>query len=240
MANKSETPKTGKELHEEVEKLRENGHFWKALKISYDAIAAYINEKNYSSLSDLEGSISLTYRHLFNQTGDKNYLVLAESAAECGIEIAKFNNLENAVAIPTYNLAKVQEEMGSVGEAAETYEDALEVFQKNPPQDHNRPGVLADMKIHAFTCQYKAGDKSALPKVLSAIEELQKSGEETVSKYNYDVWLSGAHIKLAEALKDEDKDLARKHLDEAKKIIDGNADLKLRKEQWEKLSQNFS
>ncbi|GEM_PF-691037 len=235
----AEKIKTGREIHADVEHTREASDFWGSIKLSLDAIKTYQEEKDYLGLSEVHGSVSLAYRHLYRQTKDINFLVLAEGAATTGIEIAKINNIKEAVTMPTFNLAKVQEELNQLGEAAETYQDAVDAFTSHSPKFHNRTGVLADIKIHLYTCQYKAGDKSGLPKALDAITELEKSNEKTVSKYNYDVWLSGAHMKIAEMLKDDNKELAKKHLDEAKKIIDSNPELKIRKQQWEELAQDL-
>lgn len=231
--------KTGRETHAEVENAREGGDFWGSIKLAQEAIIAYIEEGDKLGLSEVHGSISLAYRHLYQAFGNKDFLILAEGASTTGIEIAKENGISEAVALPTFNLAKVQEELGQFGEAVETYQDALDAFMANPPKLHNRAGVIADMKGHLYICQYKAGDKSALPKALTALQDLEKSDEQTVSKYNYDVWRSGAHMRLAEILKVSDLELAKRHLDEAKKIIDANSELKLRKVQWEKLNNSF-
>lgn len=230
---------TARQIHAQVEHTREAGDFWGSIKLASDAIKAYLDEKDKLGLSEVHGSISLAYRHLYLETNNRDFLILAEGSATTGIEIAKTNNILTAIALPTFNLAKVQEEMKEFGEASDTYQDAVDAFQQNPPKEHNRPGVIADMKVHLYTCQYKAGDKAALPKALTALEDLEKSDEKTVSKYNYDVWMSGGHMRIAEMLMTDDKDLAKKHLDEAEKIINGNSDLKLRKGQWEKLAQSF-
>jgi tetratricopeptide (TPR) repeat protein len=238
---------SGKEIHGKVEQTREAGDFWSALKLSYDAIKSYLEEKNYQGLSELHGSIALIYRHIYNQQEDKTdktCLLLAAQSATTGIEIAKFHNLNSAVSLPTFNLAKVQEELGQYGEATETYQDAVDAFIATPPtNDNNRAGVLADMKIHLYTCAFKAGDQSALPKALDAITELENSNEKTVSKYNFVVWMSGGHMRIAEILKTTDLERAKTHLEEARKLIDENIqalpDLKLRKGQWEKLNASF-
>ncbi len=232
--------KRGREVHAQVEHTREAGDFWESIKIAQDAIRIYEEEKDYLGLSEIHGSISLAYRHLYRKTSEKNFLVLAEGAATVGIEIAKINGLLEAVALPTFNLAKVQEELGQLGEASVTYQGAVDAFIKNPPESHNRPGVIADMKVHLYTCKYKAGDKSALDEALVSLKELEESDEKTVSKYNYDVWLSGGHMRIAEMLEKDDLGKAKEHLEEAKVIIFSNPELKIRKEQWEELAKTFN
>ncbi len=199
---------------DDVSNLREEGKFKESIKLAQVFI------------SDLYGSLSLAYRRLHN-------LEEAKKAAEESVKIAKENNLKGDLARPLFNLAKVQEELGEISKAVVTYKESIGIFQQDNPKLHNRSGVLADMKIHLAVCEYKNGDRTALDRILQAINELDNSDEKTVSKYNFDVWMSGAYMNLAEILKD------KKYLMKAKEIIDANPELKIRKEQWEKLNQNF-
>ena len=212
------TSDKGRKIHGDASNAREQGDFLKALQLIDEVTIIYSEDKDYLGLSEIQGMRSLTLRHLHRKSGDINYLILAKYSSMAAVDIAE--KAEVSKAIPLFDLAKVQEEIGQLGEASETYEDAVEAFGTNPPESHNRPGVLADMKVHMYTCMYKAGDKSALPKAMYALIELHGSDEKTVSKYNYDVWLSGGNMRLAEILKDTDLELAKKHLEEAKKIID--------------------
>src|SRR5260221_2160594 len=199
---------------DDVSNLREEGKFKESITLAQVMI------------SDLYGSLALAYRHLHN-------LQEAKKAAEESVKIAKENNLKGDLARPLFNLAKVQEELGEISKAVVTYKESIGIFQQDNPKLHNRSGVLADMKIHLAVCEYKNGDRTALDRILQAINELDNSDEKTVSKYNFDVWMSGAYMNLAEILKD------KKYLMKAKEIIDANSELKLRKEQWEKLNKSF-
>lgn len=230
---------TGREIHAEVEQLRESGDLEGSIKLSDDAIKAYKSENNMLGLSDLYGTIALAYRLLFQVTDDRQDLVEAKTAALEGVRIAKENNLKGDLARPLFNLAKVQEDLGNLQEALETYKQSLDIFQTQNPTLHNRAGVLADMKVHISLCEYKLGDKSALERLQAAITELMNSDEEKVSKYNYDVWLSGAYMNMAELLRTDNPALAREYFMKAKSIIDANPTLKIRKEQWEKMAKNF-
>lgn len=223
----------GHQLHKQAEHTREAGDFEKSVQLAQRAIETYEKDGDWLGASDACGSLSLSFRHM-------EKLDEAEEAAVKGIEIAEDHNLEGDRARPYFNLAKVQEQKGKINEAVESYRKSIKIFQEENPSLHNRSGVLADMKIHLATCEYKAGDKSAYISALSAMDELADSDEETVSKYNYDVWMSGAQMKIAEMLKSDDLEKAKKHLDEAKEIIDANPELKIRKEQWEKLAKDFS
>jgi N-acetylglucosamine kinase-like BadF-type ATPase len=133
-------------------------------------------------------------------------------------------------------LAKVLDEVGEVSQSLEYFKKALISIKNNPPQSHNRPGVVADFAGYVATEQYKFGDKSAIKLINQAIKDLKNSGEDKISDYNYKVWLSGIHMRTAELLKDEDLKLSKEHLALAKEIIESDERLTIRMKQWERLS----
>lgn len=233
----------GQELHKQAEHTREAGEFDKSVDLARQAISAYEADGDYLGQSDAYGTLSLGLRHQARvaKTSEERmqFLINAKQAATEGIKIAEEKNLGGDLARPYFNLAKVEEDMGDFSGAVESYRKSVEIFKTKNPTLHNRSGVLADMNIHLATCEYMAGDKSGLDRALKAIEDLKASNEKEVLKYNYDVWLSGAYMRIAEMLKDDNKELAISNLDEAKKIIDSNPDLKIRLEQWEELEKDL-
>jgi tetratricopeptide (TPR) repeat protein len=228
---------TGKEFHGKAEMAREKGEFVDALKFTDEAMMEYQTEGDVAGFAEIQASRFLTLRHLYDKTGDKNYLVLAKHNAEASAEIAENSNDPQAKAMPYFNLAKIQEELAQYPAALDSYSKAIENMKKNPPEQHNRPGVLADFKGHMAVCEYKAGDKTALERAEEALEELKASGE---MRYNKDVWMSGAYMKMAEAIKDDDSSKASTYLDKAGEIIESNPELILRKEQLQKLRSKLS
>jgi len=229
---------SAQEVHAKAEHAREAGEFLEALRLSDEALLAYQTEKNVLGIGDILASRSITFRLLWEQTNDQTFLILAKHEVMAGVEIARAGEKADVI-MPLFRLGQVQDELGEFKDAVKSYSEAIEIFGVNPPKEHNRKGVLADMQVRLGVSQYRNGDKSALSKILEAIKDLEESDEKTVSKYNYDVWLSGAHMKVGEILKSDDPEEARKHLKVAKEIIDGNSDLKLRKRQWEKLNAGF-
>lgn len=229
------TTSLARQLHGQGDQTRENGEFLKALQLLDQAMLAYQKDGDKLGFAEVQSSRALTFRHLWQESEDQNYLILAKHAAEAGVEIAQKSTDKKALAIPLFNLAKIQEQLGEPA-ASDTYQEALDNLTNNPPTQHNRPGVVADFKIHLYTCLAKNGDQTALEKAEEAIKELEASDE---PKYNKDVWVSGAYMKLAEILRTTNPEKAKEHLQKAKVIIDNNADLKLRAKQWEKLSRSF-
>lgn len=233
------TSTEGRKLHGLAEQARENGDFLKALELTDQAMIAYQKDGDQLGFAEIQASRFLTLRHLFEQTEDQNYLILAKYSAEASVELAKKSNDPKAVAIPAFNLAKAEETLGQLTEAVANYQKALDNMAKNPPSEHSgaRLAILADMKIHLLVCQYKTGNKEVINELDQTISQLFTTEEE---KYNQDVWLSGAHLKMAEILKNDNLEKAKAHLQKAKEIIDSNPDLKLRKAQWEKLAASFN
>lgn len=227
----------GRKLHELAAKAREDGDHLKALQLEDEAMLAYQRDGDKLGLAEVVADRSIVLRHLWEGTGDKNFLMLAEAEMEASVKIARESGETAALALPLFNLAKTQEDLGNLQEAVKSYADALHQMETNPPATHNRPAVVADFKVHLATCEYRAGDKSALERAEIALSDLEQTDE---VKYNRDVWVSGGHMRIANMLKDDNPDKAKEHLQKAKEIIDSNPDLKIRRQQWEKLEATFS
>lgn len=225
-----------REIHGQAAHAREAGQHLEALKLSDEAMLAYQRDNDILGLSEILTDRSLVYRHLADETEDENFLIIAKHEMIASIEIAEKSGNKQALALPYFNLAKVHESLNELDDAKNYYQKAVENMINNPPDQHNHPAVLADMIVHLATCEYRVGDTGGLERALTAIDELEKSEE---VKYNKDVWLSGAHMRIAEMLKEEDLEKAKEYLQKAKEIIDANPDLKIRKQQWEKLAQTF-
>lgn len=218
----------GRKLHGQAAKARENGDHLKALQLEDEAMLAYQKDGDILGFAEIIADRSIVLRHLADETGDKNFLLVAKGEMEASVEIARNSGKQDALSIPLYNLAKVEEELDQYTESINHYQEAIST-QTNPI-------VIADMKVHLATCEYKNGDKSALYKAEQALSELQASNEE---KYDKDVWTSSAHMRIADMLREDNPEKAKEHLQKAKKIIDANPELKLRAEQWKKLVDSF-
>lgn len=233
------TSKKGREIHQRAEEARENGRFLDALKFVDEATIVYLEDGDLLGLAEVQSSKQSTFKQLYRQTGDKNYLILEKYSAGTAVEIAEESGIKEALAIPYHNLGKYYEEAGEHRKAAEFFKKAVYSMKESPSKNHNRPAVIADIKGHQFAAEYLAGDRSALKRTEQALKELIESNEKQISKYNYDVWISGAHLRIAEMLREDIPKKAKDHLRKAKEVIDDNPDLKLRKIQWEKLAETF-
>ncbi len=227
----------GRKIHGQAAHAREAGEHLKSLQLNDEAFIIYQKDGDILGLSEIFADRAITFRHLYNETDNKLYLIIAKHELVAAVEIAEQSGNRQALALPYLQLGNVQRELGQLEDAKSSYQKAVENQTNNPANEHNRPGVLADLKGHLAACEYKLGDKSAFDRALSALSDLENSDE---PKYNKDVQTSGAHMRIAEALSEDDPVKAKDHLQKAKEIIDSNPDLKLRKAQWDKLSQTFN
>lgn len=230
----------GRKIHGEAAEAREKGETLKALSLYHQALAAYQAEGDDLGFAEALADESISLRHMFEATGDKNWLILAKHDNMAGVEIAQKSGNKEALALPLFNLAKTQAWLEEYDEAVKTFKEAIKYLKENPPKVHKieeRTAVMADFKIHLAVAEYKAGDKSAIERAEAALKELEEGTE--ISDYNKNVWVSGGHMYLAEIYKDIDSQKAHKHLNEAKKIINSDERLVLRKKQWDRLASTF-
>ncbi len=223
--------------HHKAVTARESGDLAEALRQDSIAMIDYSEANDPKGFAESLADRSLTLRHLYQKSGDKNYLTAAKAEMIASVEIALSSNDKTAMAIPFFNLAKVYEELGDSENSIKYFKNAVNSMEENPPETHNRPAVLADFRIHLSTAQLKNGDKSARQRLEQELHNLEQAEEDS---YNKNVWLTGAHMNLADLLFNDDIDEARKHLAQAKKIIDSDDRLVLRKEQWNKLAEKFN
>ncbi len=232
--------RTAREIHGLANQARESGDFLKALRLHGESMIAFQQERVPGGFAEALSAMFLTLRHLYEQTGDKNYLILAKHVAEASVEVAEGTNKPEDLPIPYFNLAKAQETLGELAEAVEFYQKAVNLIESHPPETHNRTGIKADMKGHLYTAQYKNGDRAALAKAEQSLKDLTESDEKEIARYNYDVWMSGGYMRLAEAVNPDDPQKAQEHLAKARHIIESNAELTLRKNQLDKLIQSLA
>jgi tetratricopeptide (TPR) repeat protein len=234
-----------RQLHQKAHDAREQEQdLLKSLQLFDEAIIQYSEDKDLSGLAECLGDRSYTFKHLFLKTNDKSYLLLARAEQQAALEIAETLNDPRSLTLPLYSLAKIQDELEDYSIAVKNYKKALDTIitdggdlDSNSPA-HNRPAFKADMEAHLATAEYKSGDESALAR-LKNIAEVMEEAEE-LDEYAKAVWLSGVYLNLVDILKDKDQNEAKTYLEKAKKIIDADNRLKLRKEQWEKLSKILS
>ncbi len=226
----------GRIIHGQALKARESGDFLGALQHIDKALIAYQEAGDVLGMAESLSDRSLTLRHLYQKTNDKNYLILVIHSALAALELAQSSGQAEALAIPLFNVAKGYEEQGDLNKAEEYYIEAVENIKSTLKNRHYRPAVIGDFEAHLAAVQVQLGDPSAISRLEKAAEDIKSAEEE---KYSKDVWLSGAYMKLATVSKDSDPTRAKEWLNKAREIIESNPDLTLRQEQLEKLEKTF-
>lgn len=226
----------GREILGKANVDREEGKILSSMQTADTALIEFQKESNLSGIAESLAVRVLALRRFYSETSDVSFLILAKHVGEAGVELAEKSGDKTSLAIPLFQLAQTYKIIKDYNKAISAYKKAIEHLQNHPPEAHNRPGVLADFKINLSVTEYLSGDKSALEKLNSAIADLEKTDEDS---YNKNVWLSGAHMDIANMLKEDNLELAKEHLAKAKGIIDSDERLKLRKKDWEKLAQSF-
>lgn len=217
---------------------REKEQFFDALDLSDQAMIAFDKDDDDAGCAESLACRSINLRIYANLNDSTRVLIFAKFEMMGSVEIARKSNNPTALALPLYNLAQLHEDLEEYEDAVKVYAEAVKAMEHNPPQSHNRPSVLANMRVHMTTCEYKAGDTSALDRIYQALADLESAEEPNM--YNRNVWLSGAHMRIADALRVDDPDKAQEHLQKAKDIIDANPELTIRKKQWDKFAATFN
>lgn len=223
----------GRRLHKLAENTRESGQFLKALEYTDQATLAYQKDGDPLGLAEVQSSRQSTFKHLYRATKDKIYLVLEKHAALSAVEIAEKCGKDEALGIPYHNLGKYYFEAKKYRPAIKCFQKAIDNLSSHSPSRHSRASVIADIKGHQYSAEYHLGDKAALARALQTLEELENSQED--SSFNKNVWITGAHLRIAEMLAKDNPPLAQKHLREAEKIISSDSRLILRKHQLDHL-----
>lgn len=220
------------ELHRQSEILREQDKHVEALEFIEQAIVAYQKEKDYKGLAKALQSRVLIYKHLFLLTNDDVFGLLAQKDAESSLEIAQKNILTNIIASCYFTLGVVAGNFGDNKRAIESYQKALDNYTGTKAE-------LGDYRYHLGTVQYFDGIKEEGKKnMLKGLKEIQENRSE-IDPFLANVWESGCYMRLAEVLKDDEPKKAKEYLIQAKKIIDSDEKLIIRKRQWEKLAKKF-
>ena len=227
-----------RQLHARALQLREQKEFLESLKVGEEALVEYAEDNDTLGFSELLTLQAKTYLHMYDFTNYKPYLLLARRIGQTAVDIVEESGQNEAKALPYFNLGKISEDAGDLELAVESFRKAVQLMEDFPPERHNRKSVLADFKNHLATAEYQTGDKTALEKAEESIKDLETSND--ASDYEKHVWLSGAHMRIAKMLQDDDKEKAQGHLKKAREIIDADPELIIRQEQWEKLNSQLN
>lgn len=227
----------GRLIHQQSLTAQEKGDFLEALQLEDEAMLLYQEDSDEAGFAEIQAMRTLTYRHLFDQTGFGGYLIKAKHEAMASVDLAEESGDEYSLALPLVALGRIMADLGEYPHGAENFQRAIAILEKYPNEAHSRKSVIADFKVHMNVCLYRAGDEAAGQAAEDALEELAATTD--ASEYERSVWISGGHMKIAEAIYQSDRTKAKEHMRAAKAIIDNDGSLKLRLAQWNKLMEKL-
>lgn len=227
---------TARDLHREAEEAREKRQdLMESLRLAEEAVVAYGKDEDWGGMAEALCTRVNAWKHLYQKEENEALLMLGIKDAESAIEIAGRSEEPGDVALPYLYLAKILEEGAMFMEASEAYAEAVKAMEGFQPQPHYRREVVLDMMNHWYTCGFRAdGEMSWVERAEEVLRELEAMQD--INVYEQDTWVSGGYMRLARCVKDGDKEKAREYLEKAKGVIDGNGELVLRREQWERLA----
>ncbi|MBT3249503.1 MAG: hypothetical protein HN846_05110 [Candidatus Pacebacteria bacterium] len=230
---------SGRELHHQIEAARESDNLSSALELGMQSLLAYAQENDQLGFAEALDSIFITFKHLHRQQKFKPYWILAGAIVKSSVEIAEDSGDKQALALPQLNLAEFLEESGELEPAKEMYQKAVHSMTNYPSPEHNRPAVLALMKLRLALCELALGDQTAMTAIESLLAELA-ADTGVDADYNCKVWISGGYLRLAEHFKGKNFNLAHEYLQQAQEIIENDERLVLRRQQLDEMLGRFS
>lgn len=210
-----------KTLHHHAEELREQGNSLEALKLYEEVILAYQQVGNYRDLADALRGRFLTYKNLFWQSGDVALAHIAIAQVNACLQICLDHHLP--VDGVYFSLGEAHMLFGAYQSAIQSYTRSLEA---SPPAAH-----IGRIRYHLGVASYRAGEKEhGLTLLKQGLDEIRTHAY-TLGDYIGHVWESGCHLNLAELLAIDDPAQSHLHLTEARRIIDADSRLIIRKRQ---------
>lgn len=204
----SEEKLSAKEHHSQAEELRENDKHLEALKELDQAIILYQEDKDYLGICEALQSRVLTFKHLYFLSTDITFATIAQKEAEASLEVAQQHDLSEKLASCYFRLGEIAMIFENFSKAIDWYQKALDDYQGSLSEK-------GDYRYHLGEAMYRSGQKEEGKKTIFAgLDEIQ-SGAHEVDPFLVHVWESGLHMKLADLLRDDETDEARKHLETA-------------------------
>lgn len=199
---------SGQTLLAEGLSRHEQGNFAEALEFFDAAYRMFERQNDKYMMAEVLSARSLTLRRLDRL---EEALIDLQNAV-------KMTEGKGGVVLPLYNLAKVQQEIGS-SDCVETYRQALDAMNEYRPAPHYRQAVIHDMQIHLSLARLEFGmdDGTSEGSVIAAISALMQDPE--LDPFGRMVWVSGGYIGLTRYYISIDSAKAWRYFNQAEAIV---------------------
>jgi len=219
------------ELTKRADDLREKGESLKAIDIYNQAIVGFQQNNDYANMIGALTGRLLSWKHLFYKTEDKIYAIFVRKEAETIYEITKLHNLSDRRHLVLFLNGTSAILLNDYPVAEREFEEAVKIY----PIDSTEKG---DWMAHLGDAMYRNGKKAEGKKmILEGVKKIQEKSSQ-VDSFLTNVWISGAYLRLAKLLKTDNPTESNSYLSQAKKIIDSDDRLVVRKQQLEAFTKD--
>jgi tetratricopeptide (TPR) repeat protein len=220
----------GMELQKEADRLREEGHSLRAIDVYNHAIICYQQDKDFSNMLFVLTGRLLSWKHLFYKTEDKIYAIFVKKAAEEMLEIANeyhvfdrlylihFLNGTSAILLKDYSSAEIE------------FKKAVDLY---PFENAEKGDWIAHLGEAMYRCGKKEQGKTMILQGVCLIKERSSQ----IDSFLFNVWVSGAYLRLARLLKTDNPEESHSFFIRAKEIIDSDHRLVILKQQLDAFMQ---
>lgn len=224
---------SAREIHVKAERAREDDHLDEALNLFTKAIVDYQKEGNWEGAADALMGRALTHKHFFWRDNNLEARDHAKQDAEMALNIAKHHNLTSLYPRVYFLLGEVVMLCDDYKVATTNYMNGLASFGGSLCERGN-------WTSHVGQALYKSGEKEEGKAAFKEGLKLIKENRDGVDPFLANVWESGAHMRMAECLRNDEPDIAREHLELCRQIINSDPRLVIRKRQLEELQRLFN
>lgn len=212
------------ELQKQADILREEGQSLRAIELYNQAIVQYQEAKDYAQVIGALTGRLLSWKHLYYKTEDKIYAIFVQKEAEAMLAIATEHRLTNKLHLMHFL-------NGTSAILLQDYPNAEEEFGKAVALYPNEVAEKGDWLAHLGEAVYLNGRKEVGKKmILQGVQKIEDNRSQ-LDPFLFNVWVSGAFLRLAKLLKSDNVQESQDFLSKAKKIIDSDPKLVIRKQQ---------
>jgi tetratricopeptide (TPR) repeat protein len=227
MAESAET------LQKQADVLREEGKTLDALNLYNQALVNYVQKHDYHGILSVLSGRLISWQHLFNHEEDKVYAILARKEAESMLAIAQEHDIHDRDYLIHFLFGKSCLFLKDFNCAEMEFKKAIELF----PLDNAEKG---DWLAHLGEAIYRNGRKEEGERIiLEGVQQIQAHTNDYDS-FRINVWISGAYLRLAKILINDNKiEQAKIYLQKGEGIVLNDSRLVIRKQQLEILKKKF-
>jgi len=214
----------GLEIQKEADIVREEGKSLMAIDLYNQAIVRYQEDKDYTSMIGALTGRLLSWKHLFYKTQDRIYAIFVKKEAEAMLEILKEHHLLDRLYLVHFLNGTSSILLKDYTSAENEFRQAVELYPKENAEKGDWIGHLGD-------AMYRNGKKEDGKKTMLQGIEIIKQRSDQIDSFLFNVWVSGANLRLAKLLKVDNPSESNQYLEKAKEIIDSDDRLVIRKQQ---------